>query len=81
MKLPRDIAGQDLVRGFGRVGYEVARQKGDYVYMTTQVGGEHHVSMPLHKPVKTGTLAALLTAVAGHLRLDRAELLRRMKVL
>ena len=80
MKLPRDLSGDELVRGFRRVGYEVMRQKGDHVYMTTHSGGEHHVSVPLHNPVKTGTLAALLSAVAGHFQIDRNELLRRMKV-
>ena len=80
MKLPRNLSGDELVRGFRRVGYEVARQKGDHVYMTTQSGGEHHVSVPLHKPVKTGTLAAILGSVAEHLQVDRDELLRQMRV-
>ena len=81
MKLPRDLSGDELVRGLRRVGYEITRQKGDHVYMTTaEGGGEHHVTVPLHNPVKTGTLAAILGSVAGHLNGNRDELLRRMKV-
>jgi predicted RNA binding protein YcfA (HicA-like mRNA interferase family) len=80
MKLPRDLSGSEIVGGLLRVGYEATRQKGDHVYMTTQQGGEHHVSVPLHKPVKAGTLASILGAVAAHLQLSRDELLRRMKV-
>jgi predicted RNA binding protein YcfA (HicA-like mRNA interferase family) len=59
MKLPRDVSGSDLVKGLRRVGYEVTRQKGDHVYMTTQVHGEHHVVIPMHNPVKVGTFAAI----------------------
>ena len=52
MKLPRDLYGTELVKGLRRVGYIESRQKGDHVYMTTQMGGEHHVAVPLHKPLK-----------------------------
>jgi predicted RNA binding protein YcfA (HicA-like mRNA interferase family) len=52
MKLPRDLAGADLVKGLQRVGYVSTRQTGDHLYMTTQENGEHHVSVPLHKFVK-----------------------------
>jgi predicted RNA binding protein YcfA (HicA-like mRNA interferase family) len=80
MKLPRDVSGDDLVKGLRRVGYEVSRRKGDHVYMTTQQNGEHHVCVPLHNPVKTGTLAAILGAVAAHLAMDRDALIKAMKL-
>jgi predicted RNA binding protein YcfA (HicA-like mRNA interferase family) len=80
MKLPRDISGDALVKGLKRVGYEVSRQKGDHVYMTTQENGEHHVSVPLHNPIKTGTLSAILGSVAAHLKMDRDGLIRAMKI-
>jgi predicted RNA binding protein YcfA (HicA-like mRNA interferase family) len=80
MKLPRDLSGDDLVKGLRRVGYELSRQKGDHVYMTTTQNGEHHVTIPLHNPVRIGTLASILDAVAAHLRMDRFELLRQMRI-
>jgi predicted RNA binding protein YcfA (HicA-like mRNA interferase family) len=80
MKLPRNISGAEIVRGLKRVGYVETRQTGDHVYMTTEVNGEHHVSVPQHKPVKVGTLATILSAVAGHLQMERAKLLRAMKI-
>jgi predicted RNA binding protein YcfA (HicA-like mRNA interferase family) len=80
MKLPRDVSGDDLVKGLRRFGYEVSRQKGDHVYMTTQRNGEHHVCVPLHNPVKTGTLAAILGSVAAHLGMDRDALIKAMKL-
>jgi predicted RNA binding protein YcfA (HicA-like mRNA interferase family) len=80
MKLPRDVSGDDLVKGLRRVGYEPTRQKGDHVYMTTQVNGEHHVAVPMHNPIKVGTFAAILGAVANHLGIERHALIREMKL-
>ncbi len=68
------------MRGLRRAGYEQTRQVGDHVYMTTLENGEHHVSVPQHKPVKVGTLAAILAAAASHFQISRAALLRKMKV-
>jgi predicted RNA binding protein YcfA (HicA-like mRNA interferase family) len=80
MKLPRDLNGDEVVKGLRRVGYEATRQKGDHVYMTTRRNGEHHVTVPLHKPLKVGTLAAILDSVAAHLGIAREVLLREMKI-
>jgi predicted RNA binding protein YcfA (HicA-like mRNA interferase family) len=80
MKLPRDLRGSELVKGLRRVGYELTRQKGDHVYLTTLQNGEHHVTVPLHDPVRVGTLASILDSVSAHLRMERGELLRAMKL-
>ncbi len=80
MKLPREVSGADLVKGLRRVGYEATRQKGDHVYMTTQLRGEHHVAVPLHNPIKVGTFAGILAAVANRLGIERDALLREMKI-
>lgn len=80
MKLPRNVSGDAVVKGLRRVGYDVTRQKGDHVYMTTSVNGEHHVSVPLHHPIKVGTFAAIVAAVGSHLRIERGQLLRSMKL-
>ncbi|HSU69098.1 MAG TPA: type II toxin-antitoxin system HicA family toxin [Tepidisphaeraceae bacterium] len=80
MRLPRGLSGSDLVKGLGRVDYAISRQKGSHVQLTTQVNGEHHVTVPLHDPVRVGTLALILDSVASHLRMTRDELLNAMKV-
>jgi predicted RNA binding protein YcfA (HicA-like mRNA interferase family) len=80
MKLPRDLSGDDVVNGLRRVGYEQTRQRGDHVTLTTQKNGEHHVTVPLHSPVKVGTLAAILDSVGSHLEIDRQKLIRAMKL-
>jgi predicted RNA binding protein YcfA (HicA-like mRNA interferase family) len=80
MRLPRDVSGAELVRGLRRMGYELTRQRGGHAYMTTQQNGEHHVTVPQHKPVKVGTLAGILDSVAAHLRTTREDLLEAMKL-
>jgi predicted RNA binding protein YcfA (HicA-like mRNA interferase family) len=78
MRLPRDLSGTDLAKALGRVGYRVTRQSGSHIRLTTEVPSQHHVTIPAHDPLKVGTLAGILSDVAGHLKLDRDELLRRL---
>jgi len=78
MKLPRDVSGSDLVKALERIGYQRTRQRGDHVTLTTQQNGEHHVTVPLHDPIKVGTFSAILASVSAHLNLARHELLRML---
>ena len=81
MRLPRDWGGEKLARLLRRYGYEVTRQTGSHMRLTTQQGGEHHVTIPRHSPLRIGTLNAILKDVGQHLGLERdallAELMRR----
>jgi predicted RNA binding protein YcfA (HicA-like mRNA interferase family) len=36
MKLPRDISGVDLAKRLGRIGYEVTRQAGSHLRLSTR---------------------------------------------
>jgi len=78
MKLPRDLGGEDLARVLGRVGYRVTRQIGSHLRLTTTLGGEHHATIPQHKPLRVGTLNRVLKGVAEHLGMTREELVRRL---
>ena len=78
MKLPRDLSGADLAKALGRVGYQVTRQTGSHIRLTTAMPSEHHVTVPAHDPLKVGTLAAVLCEVATHLQVDRQELAKRL---
>jgi predicted RNA binding protein YcfA (HicA-like mRNA interferase family) len=77
-RLPRDLAGTDLARALGRFGYQITRQTGSHIRLTTQRGGEHHVTIPDHAALRVGTLAAILADVAEHLEMDRSELLETL---
>ena len=78
MRLPRDLSGEDLVQALSRFGYRVTRQTGSHIRLTTMIGGEHHVTVPRHDPLRVGTLNSILTDVANHAGLTRDELLSRI---
>ncbi len=44
MKLPRDISGDELAKSLESLGYQVTRQTGSHMRLTTTEGGEHHVT-------------------------------------
>lgn len=75
MKLPRDLSCDQLIKALAMLGYEVDHQTGSHIRLTTQRNGEHHVTIPAHKPLKIGTLNAILRDVAAHASLSRDQLL------
>ncbi len=78
MKLPRDLSGAGLVKALEKLGYEVTRQTGSHIRLTTTENGEHHLTVPAHDPIKIGTLNAILKDVANHFELDREALLEQL---
>jgi hypothetical protein len=46
--------------------------------LTTQVRGEHHVTIPAHRSLRIGTLAGILGDVAGHLEITREALVEQL---
>jgi predicted RNA binding protein YcfA (HicA-like mRNA interferase family) len=79
MKLPRDLAGRDLARALGTTfGYQVTRETGSHLRLTTQAGGQHHLTIPDHDSLRVGTLAAVLGEVGMHFQLERAEVVQRL---
>ena len=74
VRLPRDLSGRDLARVLRRYGYAVTRETGSHMRLTTQQGGEHHVTIPDHASLRVGTLASILSDVATHLGMERTAL-------
>jgi len=80
-KLPRDVDGSDLAKALRTFGYEITRRQGSHIRLTTQQNGQHHVTVPDHKPIKTGTLLrGILKPVAIHHHLTVEELLAKLKL-
>ena len=69
MKLPRDLSGTEVARRLSRhYGYRVTRSRGSHMTVTlTAAGGEHQVTVPRHRDVRVGTLAAIIADVAAFL--------------
>jgi len=80
VKIPRDCNGDELVRALRRLGYETRRQTGSHIHLTTQRGGEHHVTVPNHRPLKVGLLHGLLKDVGGHHGMTVEELVRELGI-
>jgi predicted RNA binding protein YcfA (HicA-like mRNA interferase family) len=78
MKLPRDLSGEALAKALERLGYTVDRQTGSHIRLTTQENGEHHITIPNHRPIKIGTLSAILRDLENHFDLTREELLTQL---
>jgi len=73
-RLPRDLSGRELAVLLRRYGYGITRTSGSHMRLTTQIGGEHHITVPAHDPLRLGTLAGILDAVAQHHGLTRDTL-------
>ncbi|MFZ0427360.1 MAG: type II toxin-antitoxin system HicA family toxin [Acidobacteriota bacterium] len=78
MRLPRDLSGEELANRLRALGYEVTRQTGSHLRLTTQVEGQHHVTVPRHSPLRIGTLSAILTDIARHLGRSRDEIIQTL---
>jgi len=75
LKLPRDLSGEELASLLRRYGYEITRQTGSHIRLTsTFKKREHRVTIPRHKELRIGTLNAILSGVAAYLEMDRDEL-------
>jgi predicted RNA binding protein YcfA (HicA-like mRNA interferase family) len=78
VKIPRDCSGADLVRALRSLGYETRRQTGSHIQLTTARGGEHHITVPNHHPLKVGLLHGLLKDIASHHHLTVEQLIREI---
>ncbi|MCF8232604.1 MAG: type II toxin-antitoxin system HicA family toxin [Bacteroidales bacterium] len=78
MKIPRDISGYELANALEIYGYKITRQKGSHMLLTTQKKGEHHITIPNHKPLKIGTLSAILSEVSKHMEINKEELMNKL---
>lgn len=77
-RLPRDVSGGELARLLETFGYVVTRQKGSHLRLTTQAGGEHHVTVPDHESLRAGTLNGILKDVAAHAGLERDTVVEQL---
>ncbi|HET9112332.1 MAG TPA: type II toxin-antitoxin system HicA family toxin [Burkholderiales bacterium] len=78
MRLPRDLTGAELIRHLVNLGYQKTRQTGSHVRLTCDVPYQHHVTVPLHDPLRIGTLSAILGDVAEAQNVERDILLERL---
>ena len=78
MKIPRNLKGSSLIKHLSTLGYEVTRQLGSHVRLTTALNGQHHITVPNHNPIKVGTLSAILGQIAKHHGMTKSELIEQL---
>jgi len=79
LKLPRDLSGTEFARLLRRYGYEITRQTGSHIRLTSNLRGtQHHVTIPAHKDLRLGTLVGVLVDVSAYLQISRADLEREL---
>ena len=70
MRVPADLSGAELARALRAFGYEIVRQDGSHMRLTTHQNGQHHLTIPNHRALKQGTLRSILKLAAAHHRLS-----------
>jgi predicted RNA binding protein YcfA (HicA-like mRNA interferase family) len=74
MKMPRDLTGSQLIKALDKLGYQASRQAGSHVRLTCALPKEHHITVPLHDPLRIGILAD----VATHHGTTRDDLIQKL---
>ncbi len=78
MKIPRNLTGRELTSLLSPYGYTITRQTGSHIRLTTSKKGNHHITIPDHKPLRIGTLSAIINEVALHFNMQKRELLQEL---
>jgi predicted RNA binding protein YcfA (HicA-like mRNA interferase family) len=77
MKLPRDLSGAELVKHLcRRWEYRQVHQVGSHVILETDQPGPQRIAVPEHRPLRVGTLNAILSAVASHKGVTKEDVLK-----
>jgi predicted RNA binding protein YcfA (HicA-like mRNA interferase family) len=75
VKLPRNLSGRELARVLcARWDYQQVNQVGSHIVLQTETP-HHRLSVPDHKPLRTGTLSAILRVVAAAKGVSREDIL------
>lgn len=78
MKIPRDISGKQLAGDLKKYGYEITRISGSHMRLTTSRISEHHITIPVHKPLRVGTISSILKEIAEHFNISKDDLIKEL---
>jgi len=77
MKLPRDLSGAELVKHLcRRWEYRQVHQVGSHVILEADQPSHQRIAVPEHRPLRVGTLNAILSAVASHKGVTKEDVLK-----
>lgn len=76
-KTPRNVFGADLAKVLcSRFGYQVRAQTGSHMIVVPSGDESKHIAIPAHKPLKVGTLTAIIRTFEAQTGQSRDELLK-----
>lgn len=76
MRLPRELYGRELARHLcANWAYRQVNQVGSHIILQTEIPQRHRLSIPDHKPLRIGTLNAILRQVASAKSVAREDVL------
>jgi len=78
MRIPRDITGLELIKILKPFGYQISRQTGSHIRITTEMNGLHHITIPNHNPLRIGTISSILLEVAQHFNITKEALVNQL---
>ncbi len=78
MKRPRGVSGRELVKKLRPFGYQVTRQVGSHMRLTTDQRGQHHITVPAHHRLTIGKINAVLWEISRHFGISREDLLETL---
>lgn len=79
MKTPRDVDATQLLKLLNRnYGYEFVRQTGSHIRLKTSNGGEHHVTIPNHSPLRVRTLNQIISEIAVHFKVSKEDVMNTL---
>ncbi len=79
MRVRTDISGQNLIKLLKKkFEYEISRQTGSHIRVTSLKNGQHHITIPNHNPIKIGTLNGIISDIAEHFELSKSEIIAEL---
>ncbi len=78
-KMPRDTSGRELANLLKKYGYEITRQTGSHMRLTSYLRNEsHHITIPDHTPLKIGTISHILKDIANYLKIEKDGFIKKL---
>jgi predicted RNA binding protein YcfA (HicA-like mRNA interferase family) len=77
VRIPRNVYGRDLADHLCKQWeYRESHQTGSHIILDSETPSHHRIPIPAHKPIRVGTLSAILQAIARHKNVTRDDILR-----
>jgi predicted RNA binding protein YcfA (HicA-like mRNA interferase family) len=78
MNYPKGLSADDLIKVLKKYHYQISRQKGSHIRLTTTINGEHHITIPNHSSLKIGTLSSIIKEVALYLGKTKEDVIKEL---